>query len=166
MKMSTLNAERIQWFLNVLIDDGLCCAFLLTVGNPSPWQFSVEAIYRLVMCDIIIFDPDVLIKDPRCHETTYENIDDFCMQLSNSIPYEDNIWYVSEASLTPKGRSLIELYFKDFDTEQINVPFIEHLERIFAEHQVPWDEENPRFPVDVSKLQQSSKKNTSSADQD
>ncbi|MPW80665.1 hypothetical protein [Moraxella catarrhalis] len=68
--------------------------------------------------------------------------------------------------LTPKGRSLIEYYFKDFDTEEINVPFIERLEHIFAEYQVPWDEENPRFPVDVSKLQQSSKKNTSSADQD
>ena len=32
--------------------------------------------------------------------------------------------------LTPKGRSLIEYYFKDFDTEEINVSFIERLEHI------------------------------------
>ena len=32
--------------------------------------------------------------------------------------------------LTSQGRSLIEYYFKDFDTEEINVPFIERLEHI------------------------------------
>ena len=166
--MSIYSARSIQWFLLVLTSDSMGTVYLTSGYHPNAWQFAVEAAYRLKYCNLIDFSFDVLTKYEKLSNNTFDGLDDFCYHLSVTDPddWSYAVWIDAQMHLTPKGRSLIEYYFKDFDTEEINVSFIERLEHIFAEYQVPWDEENPRFPVDVSKLQQSSKKNTSSADQD
>lgn len=166
--MSIENAKRLQWFLTSLTGNALEVVYLGGGHHPNAWQFAVEAAYRLKFCDLVDFNFDVLTKNESLPDNTFDGLDDFCYHLSITDPNDWSyaVWIDAQMGLTPKGRSLIERYFKDFDTEELNVPFIEDLERIFAGYQVPWDEENPRFPVNVSKLQQSSQKNTSSADQD
>ncbi|MFC0821368.1 hypothetical protein [Moraxella marmotae] len=157
MKMSIESAQQLQWFLTVLINDELSATYLSGGDHPNTWQFSVEAVYRLKLCDLVDFDFDVLTKSDKSPDTTYDGLDDFCRHLAMVDPddwgADEIIWIDAQMHLTPKGRSLVEFYFKDFDSEhEINIPFIEHLERIFAEYQAPWNEQNPSFPVDISKL--------------
>lgn len=163
MKMSIENAKRLQWFLNALTGNALEVVYLGGGHHPNAWQFAVEAVYRLKFCHLVDFGLDVLTKYENLSNNTFDGLDDFCHHLSITNPddWYQTTWMKTKSHLSSQGRSLIESYFKDFNTEELNVPFIEDLESIFAGYQVPWDEENPRFPVDVSKLQQSSKKNTS-----
>lgn len=165
--MNIESAKRLQWFLTTLINDELSATYLSGGSHPNPWQFSVEAVYRLKLCNLVDFDFDVLTKSDKSPNTTYDGLDDFCHHLTMVNPNDwgsnEIIWIDAQMHLTLNGRLLVEFYFEDFDTEKVNIPFIEHLEHIFAEHQVPWDDDNPIFPVDKSRLQQSNKKNTLSA---
>ena len=152
--MSLENAKRLQWFLNALTSSTMEVVYLSGDHHPNSWQFAVEATYRLKFCDLVDFSFDVLTRNRQLPDNTFDGLDDFCYHLSITDPNDWNydIWIDAQMHLTPKGRSLIDSYFKDFDTEKINVPFIEHLERIFAEYQVPWSEDNPTFPVNKSKI--------------
>lgn len=147
--MSVVSAMQIQWFLNVLIKNQLSSIYL-TGGHPNGWQFAVESIYRLKLCDLVDFDFDVLNKNDKYHDTTYNDLDDFCYHLSITHPDGGElIWIDAQMSLTNKGYVLMDFYFKDFDNwdEKINIYFIEKLEQIFEEFNVEWDENNPKFPI-------------------
>ncbi|PKZ67746.1 hypothetical protein CYJ96_12105 [Moraxella osloensis] len=124
----------------------------LAGGNyPNAWQFAVEAVYRLKICELVDFDFDVLTKSEKFPDTTYHGLDDFCYHLSITEPNDWGclIWIDAQMYLTNKGRALTELYLQDFDNynEQINVYFIEKLEEIFSDYNVPWDEDRPIFPI-------------------
>lgn len=150
MNMSNISALNTQFFLNILIQDELSCSFLLSNDNPNAWQFAVELIYRLKTCDLIDFSFDVLNKSLSSPDTTYSGLDDFCYHLSKTNPSSDsNIWFDAQLSLTKKGQTLMSYYFKDFTNwdKEINIPFIDKLEEIFHNYNVPWDEDRPIFPI-------------------
>lgn len=150
MKMNNINALNTQFFLNVLRDNEMSSIYLTERNNPNGWQFAVEIIYRLKLCDLVDFDFDVLNKNDKYYDTTYHGLDDFCYNLSITYPNGGElIWINAQMHLTEKGRTLIEYYFKDFDNwdTKINIYFIEKLEQIFEEFHVEWDENNPIFPI-------------------
>lgn len=153
MKMSFDSAKQLQWFLNVLIDNELSATYLSGGNHPNDWQFSVEAVYRLKLCDLVDFDFDVLTKSSESPNTTYDGLDDFCRHLTivnpNDWGADEIIWIDAQMHLTEKGRSLVNFYFTRDNAwdEMINKEFIESLEMIFEQYGVPWNENNPTFPV-------------------
>lgn len=148
--MNEINAIDTQQFLVVLLEDELPISFLLSINDKNSWQFAVEIIYRLVVCNIVEFYPDILLKDPKYPNETYHGIHDFCCHLSRSDPSGDfNIWFNAQINLTDYGKKLVGSYFHNFDKwhTAINKKFIERLEGIFNENNVNWDENNPKFPI-------------------
>lgn len=151
IKMNIKNAKDAQFFLNMLINDNYSSIYVLSGDDTNDWQFAVEFIYRLKVCDIICFSFNVLTKNKERPNTTYNGIKDFCYNLSITHPDDRSsiIWIDADLILTEFGKELTDIHLKDFDvySGKINTKLIEHLEKIFEDNNVAWDENNPIFPV-------------------
>lgn len=154
MKIDIRTANEIQYLFEYLYDEDYNALYLIP-GDSSKlwgWQFTVEIIYRLYVCGLICIYPEsILIKnDPY----SYDGIDDFCNQLAKNNPCateQDLVWYGSDFYLSTKAYFLMDEYFPNTGNnlwdKDLNTAFIERLESIFEQYGVPWDENNPRFPI-------------------
>lgn len=163
MNMSQRAALATQEIFCSLYNEYFPINFLYPItDNPHwNWQFTVEIIYRLYICSILQFEAnEILIKT---HDWNYDGIDDFCQQLASKDPDDISAelsleWFGHQVSLTHQGYCLIDKYFTENEiieinnysyTEGVKIEFIEYLESIFHQHGVPWDEDNPTFPIHI-----------------
>lgn len=117
---------------------------------PNTWQFMVDLIYRLLICEIIqLFPANILIKR---NELSFNGIEDFCYHLALQNPMdcatvfdEPCAWSGVSILLSDKGKNLIQQYFPITAVEYygqdlyLNIEFIEKLEHIFAINHVEFD---------------------------
>lgn len=148
-KMSDDTALKAQCFLHNLATEPLSLAYVFS--GDDTWMLSVDLIYRIYQCGLAEFEFDVLVKNKKNLNVTYDDIDDFCYHLSITHPDDlrSDIWQDAKMILTPFGQNLINQYFQDFDRwyDTINTAFIEKLEDIFIEHGLAWNEKKPLFPT-------------------
>jgi identified by metaGeneAnnotator len=146
--MNLETAENIQCEFEYLALDAYFPMHFASHGQGNKdWQFAVEFIYRLLICQLAILEPVNL--------ETEKDILGFCHKLAKQNPFgkDNGVWYWGEIILTKKGLDLIIKYipeaFKEWNGKkfELNTPFIKTLESIFIEHGVEWDENNPLFPI-------------------
>jgi hypothetical protein len=110
-------------------------------GTEARWQFGIDIVYRTMTCDLI--GVDVFME---CHDRT---------SLLNAIrivsPFKDSgglLWNGTQISGTERLGELATAYFPSGGelNHTLNPAFIEALEAIFAENDVPWSEK-PLLPI-------------------
>lgn len=148
--MNKETAEEIQCSFEYLALDGYCPVFFTPQGSKCKkwqWQFAVEFIYRLLVCKLAILEP---IKF-----NTKKELSTYCHKLAIQNPFSmgnNESWYSGEIVLTKKGLDLVKQYipyvFEYGDVPfKLNNPFILTIESIFSDYEVPWEENNPLFPI-------------------
>ncbi|MBH2124609.1 hypothetical protein [Neisseria bergeri] len=150
--MNKETAEEIQCGFEYLAFDDLTPIFFAPLGREPQtwqWQFAVEFIYRLLVCELAILWPFTFDKK--------QEIFLFCQEFAKQNPFgtENNeLWYSGEITLTKKGLDLVKFYIPElFECEdlpfELNHSFILALESIFSDYEVPWEENNPLIPIKI-----------------
>jgi len=153
--MNKETAEEIQCGFEYLAFDDLTPISFAPLGREPQtwqWQFAVEFIYRLLICQLATLEP--------INFETKNDILDFCHNLAKQSPFnnDNEVWYQGEIVLTKKGIDLIKEYIPEAFEEwngkkfELNIPFIKTLKNIFVNYEVAWDENNPLFPIPMEKL--------------
>ena len=130
MNISEKNAIWLQWVFHQLSLDCQYPFNLIDENTPQKWQLVVDFIYRFYVCDLIAFDCD--------------NIGNFCKKLSHDNPFdEENLlstgtnWWNVDIYLTEQGQKIFDKYFHNKNFEVLNIGFIEELNSIFNNYNVP-----------------------------
>ncbi|HEZ4979349.1 TPA: hypothetical protein WJH12_001284 [Neisseria meningitidis] len=146
--MNLETAENVQCEFEYLALDGYFPMHFASHGQGNKdWQFAVEFIYRLLICQLATLEP--------INFETKNDILDFCHNLAKQSPFnnDNEVWYQGEIVLTKKGIDLIKEYIPEAFEEwngkkfELNIPFIKTLKNIFVNYEVAWDENNPLFPI-------------------
>lgn len=146
--MNIKTAENIQCEFEYLVLDGYFPIHFASHGQErSDWQFAVEFIYRLLVCELAVLEPVWF--------SSKKDIQTFCQSLArqNPLSEKNDAWYRGEVVLAKKGLDLVRTHmpqaFEEWNGRpfQLNIPFMEALAAIFADYDVAWDENNPLLPV-------------------
>ncbi|HFC5894217.1 TPA: hypothetical protein ACFMWC_001620 [Neisseria lactamica] len=96
--MNLETAENIQCEFEYLALDGYFPMHFASHGQGNKdWQFAVEFIYRLLICQLATLEP--------INFETKNDILDFCHNLAKQSPFnnDNEVWYHGEIVLTKKG---------------------------------------------------------------
>ena len=108
-------------------------------GSEGRWQFGVDMIYRVLICDLI--GVDVYME---CHDRA-----SFLSAIRTVSPFVDSggfLWNGTQVSGTGHLSKLAEAHFPPPRDNKLNPAFIEALEQIFPENGVPWSDK-PLLPI-------------------
>jgi len=106
--MNLETAENIQCEFEYLALDAYFPMHFASHGQGNKdWQFAVEFIYRLLICQLAILEPVNL--------ETEKDILGFCHKLAKQNPFgkDNGVWYWGEIILTKKGLDLIIKYIPE-----------------------------------------------------
>ena len=110
-------------------------------GTLSSWQLSVDVIYRALTCDLVAIHEYI-----ECHDKS-----SFFEAIRSRSPYDGAgavLWNGTLIYGTKKLEALARSFFSVFSQgwDDVNPAFIEALEAIFAENDVPWSGK-PLLPI-------------------
>lgn len=125
------------------------------VGAQKQWQWAVDLIYRLLVCDLIRLWPDGYLS--KAGKLTFNGPLDFCQALAQQNPYsfEETSqlpvpWIGPSIGMTDRLRELLKkhdmVWTKREDAWPLNEAFIADIESIFEAHDVGWTDE-PLIPI-------------------
>ena len=138
LQKTLLEYDGWQWGL---VDFALGQISSLPSNSEARWQFGVDMIYRTLTCDLIRVDVYM-----QCHDRT---------SLLNAVrtvsPFKNSgglLWNGTQISGTDRLSELAAVYFPSNGelNHTLNPAFIEALEAMFAENDVPWSNE-PLLPI-------------------
>jgi hypothetical protein len=110
-------------------------------GSEGRWQFGVDMIYRVLICDLISVDMYM-----ECHDRA-----SLLSAIRTVSPFVDSggfLWNGTQVSGTERLSKLAEAHFPPPDQrdDKLNSAFTEALEQIFTENGVPWSDK-PLLPI-------------------
>ncbi len=153
MRMNRDFAKKAQWFFELLMLDNMSAIYILNGKNEiDDWQFSVDFIYRILTCKLAKLCSGFSEVDNN--EFLDNEIAEYCQELATYNPLDNAEipWIGCDISLTEYGVNVFHRCFSNnynLGNEEIclNYLFIETLERIFTDYNVPWDEKKFLIPI-------------------